>query len=259
MAIHRPSVSVEEAKRLARNRSADLSGQNAAALPPEAPALAAAEPVVVGPARQTPSPLVGDPSPDPSAAPIEPAGASGDGPAAKAKREPAARASSVRTAAVEPLSGLVFPEAEPSEPKIQVFLSAPLPAKGVSASFDVLGRQYPRTRALQMILRRALDNYEIRLEDGSYKSAPGGYPVDGPDKPAIIQTSRMLPVRLVETARAHFDPLGFESTRAFGRKLACAALASFFEAEKAASRPSRSVVSRRGKGQGGHSAMSSPE
>jgi len=84
-----------------------------------------------------------------------------------------------------------------------------------------------------MILRRALDSYEVRLENGSYRTAPTDYV---PGEPAsgilIIQTSRMIPVRLIDVARRHFDPLGFESTRAFGRKLACAALASFFEAEK---------------------------
>jgi hypothetical protein len=36
---------------------------------------------------------------------------------------------------------------------------------------------------------------------------------------------------LLNRARAYFDPLGFESNRAFGRKLACAALAAFFAAE----------------------------
>ena len=69
-----------------------------------------------------------------------------------------------------PIDG-VFPEVEPFEAKIQVFLSAPLPAAGVSPSFDAC-RQYPSAKALQMILRRALDGYEIRLEDGSHGTAP---------------------------------------------------------------------------------------
>ncbi|OCP23576.1 hypothetical protein BC361_20880 [Ensifer sp. LC54] len=129
-------------------------------------------------------------------------------------------------------TGLVFPEFEPEEPKIQVFLSAPLPARGVSASYDALTKQYSATKALQMILRRALDDYETRLDDGSYRASAAEYAIGNKDKPAIIQTSRMMPVRLIDIARTHFDPLGFESTRAFGRKLACAALACFFEREE---------------------------
>ena len=118
-----------------------------------------------------------------------------------------------------------------AEPKIQVFLSAPLPASGISKSYDALSQQYPQAKALQMVLRRALKDYEIRLDNGSHMTAPTDYPIGEGGSVAIVQTSRMIPVRLIEAARKHFDPLGFESTRAFGRKLACAALASFFEAE----------------------------
>jgi hypothetical protein len=41
----------------------------------------------------------------------------------------------------------------------------------------------------------------------------------------------MMPVTLLTLARAHFDPLGLESTRAFGLKLATTALAAFFARE----------------------------
>ncbi|SDO05842.1 VirC2 protein [Ensifer sp. YR511] len=84
-----------------------------------------------------------------------------------------------------------------------------------------------------MILRRALGGYEILIENGSFRTAPTDYPIGEPAAGiTIIQTSRMIPLRLVDVVRSHFDPLGFESTRAFGRKLACAALATFFEAER---------------------------
>ncbi|RLQ85235.1 VirC2 family conjugal transfer protein [Notoacmeibacter ruber] len=122
-------------------------------------------------------------------------------------------------------------DAEP-EPKVQVFVSAVLPAKGVSPSFDMLCRQYRPSKALQMILRRALDDYEALLQSGGYKKCPSSYEtVRLSDQGALIQTSRMMPVALVSVARAHFDPLGLESTRAFGRKLASTALAAFFRAE----------------------------
>jgi hypothetical protein len=113
--------------------------------------------------------------------------------------------------------------------RIQVFVSANVPAPGVSASFDLLSRQYPPEKALQMILRRALDDYEDRLADGTFQNLPDSYASDGK---LVVQTSRIMPKDLVEVSRSHFDPLGFESTRAFGLKLASAALASFFAAEK---------------------------
>jgi hypothetical protein len=116
------------------------------------------------------------------------------------------------------------------EGKIQVFLSAALPARGVSKSFELLCRQYAPAKSLQMILRRALDDYEVLLENGDLDNLPETYTeADAPQVSGIIQTSRIMPIRLIERARAHFDPLGFESDRAFGRKLASAALAIFFE------------------------------
>jgi hypothetical protein len=116
------------------------------------------------------------------------------------------------------------------EDKIQVFLSAALPARGVSKSFELLCRHYAPAKSLQMILRRALDDYEVILENGDLDNLPETYvEAASPEVCGIIQTSRIMPKRLVETARAYFDPLGFESDRAFGRKLASAALAIFFE------------------------------
>lgn len=82
-----------------------------------------------------------------------------------------------------------------------------------------------------MILRRALDDYEQMLETGAFQKAPATYASKEADIEAMVQTSRMMPKQLVAVARAHFDPLGLESTRAFGRKLATAALATFFASE----------------------------
>lgn len=122
---------------------------------------------------------------------------------------------------------------EAIEPTMQVFLSAPHPADNVSWSFDFLSRKYPPEKALRMILRRALDDYEIALENGSFQAQPQEYSVQAdPSRAGIIQTSRIMPVVLLNRARAFFDPLGFESNRAFGRKLALAALAAFFSLEE---------------------------
>lgn len=118
------------------------------------------------------------------------------------------------------------------EPATQVFLSAPVPAAGVSKSFDFLSRQYPPEKALRMVLRRALDNYELLLENGKFQEQPLDYAVEETSPGArTIQTSRMMRIFLLTRARAFFDPLGFESDRAFGRKLASAALAAFFASE----------------------------
>lgn len=117
--------------------------------------------------------------------------------------------------------------------KAQVFLFAYPPALGISKSYDLLSQQYPTSKALQMILRRALDNYEALLADGTFVKMPVTYELDiNHRKSDLVQTSRILPVDLINVARQHFDPLGFESTRAFGRKLATAALAVFFMNER---------------------------
>ncbi|WP_244608736.1 VirC2 family conjugal transfer protein [Bradyrhizobium algeriense] len=119
--------------------------------------------------------------------------------------------------------------AEP-DPKLQVFLSAALPAPGFSPGFDSLCGQYRPAKALQMILRRALDDYQVMLLSASLTKPVAPYPVEEPL--SLVLTSRMMPRRVVEIALAHFDPLGLESARAFGRKLASAALGMFFENER---------------------------
>ncbi|QTG17173.1 conjugal transfer protein VirC2 (plasmid) [Agrobacterium tumefaciens] len=118
--------------------------------------------------------------------------------------------------------------------KIQVFLSARPPAPEVSKIYDNLILQYSPSKSLQMILRRALGDFENMLADGSFRAAPNSYliPQTTSEKSIIVQTSRMFPVLLLEVARKHFDPLGLETARAFGHKLATAALASFFAGEK---------------------------
>lgn len=232
MAIRKPAVSVAEARQLSKIRPTEAS------MPDRVPATVSSDVPVSVMADHSSAALVSTVPPE--------TGRSRSG-AQTARRLSAAAVSTLskpaaaghvplpasgrpasRVSAGEPLA--VFPEDLPAEPKIQVFVSAPLPASGVSASFDALSRRYPCAKTLQMILRRALDAYELRLEDGSCRTLPQAYPIAGAVE--IVQTSRMMPVRLVEIARAHFDPLGFESARAFGRKLACAALAAFFEAEK---------------------------
>lgn len=185
MAIRKPSLSVQEARHLAKTRNAALD--NDLPLPPLAPEL--------------------NTSQETSAA------------------TPAPQSGSGMRLSTSLLDG-------GNEPTTQVFLSAPLPSVGVSKSFDFLSKQYPPDKALRMILRRALDDYEAALEEGRFNSLPASYPVQNASaKVPIIQTSRMMPVALIKRARAHFDPLGFESDRAFGRKLACAALAAFFARE----------------------------
>jgi len=83
-----------------------------------------------------------------------------------------------------------------------------------------------------MILRKALDDYEDALDDGSFVKLQQDYDVDNDEtEEAVVQTSRMIPKPLIEVARDHFDPLGLESARAFGRKLGTAALAAFFAHE----------------------------
>ncbi|WP_298966877.1 VirC2 family conjugal transfer protein [uncultured Roseibium sp.] len=115
----------------------------------------------------------------------------------------------------------------------QLFISAPLPARGVSRSFDLLSQHHHPQKALQLILKRALSEYEIHVLDGSFKSFPQTYDeLDVDDDAKFIQTSRMTGLQIVEAARAYFDPLGFESQRSFGRKYATAALAVFFHLEK---------------------------
>lgn len=213
MAIRKPSVSVDEARRLAT----------------ASPGLAksTSTPKLVPPGGNGDR-SIADPKADIAKAPLH----------AKAKLIPTNAGSSQSVSTQTSVSsGEKFPainmmDAE-YEPRVQVFLSARFPASGVSAGFDFLCKQYQPTKALQMILRRALDNYENMLSDGSFRKASDVYLLEeDTSKTGLIQTSRIMPTHLVEIARAYFDPLGFESTRAFGQKLAGAALATFFELEK---------------------------
>lgn len=87
-------------------------------------------------------------------------------------------------------------------------------------------------KALQMILRKAMESYDDQIEDGSFGSLPKTYRVPAdPAERIVVQTSRMMDQQKLVAARLHFDPLGFESARAFGRRLAMAALAAFFAGE----------------------------
>ncbi|RZS76852.1 VirC2 protein [Phyllobacterium myrsinacearum] len=125
-------------------------------------------------------------------------------------------------ATVDALSPVAAPE------KLQVFLSALPPAPGVSNIFDTLCRQYSPAKSLQMILRRAISDYEFLLLEGTFREAPTSYPVVKTNNPLFVYTSRMMPAALIAIARTHFDPLKLESNRALGLKLATAALACFF-------------------------------
>lgn len=146
------------------------------------------------------------------------------------KAHPSAPASPQATGMI---ADSLFLRPEARRDKVQVFLSAPFPAAGVSPTFELLCRQYSPQKALQMILRKALLSYERLLANGTFQRVDHSYDVDSVTIPEAIQTSRMMPDHIVTIARAHFDPLGLESTRAFGRKLGTAALAAFFVNERA--------------------------
>lgn len=135
---------------------------------------------------------------------------------------------SIETSFLQGMVGLN--EGKPREAKVQVFLSAALPAEGISATFEMLTRNYTRKKSLQMILRRALDDYEVMLANGSFPEVAPFYTLSEPV--VIATTSRMMPQRLLEIALSYFDPLGLESTRAIGRKIATSALSAFFAAEQ---------------------------
>lgn len=227
MGIRKPSLTVSEARRLAEERSTPEKASNTLARDrAESPAK------IVTPAAPS--------SPD---SPVEPGAtmtagvtemgytSGGDGARQPVeKREPAARPTKALVKPEPFLQSLFPPRAE----KTQVFISALLPAANVSPIYETLCRQYPPQKALQMVLRRALHEYESMLEDGSFRSGPQFYATDPTARMEdFVQTSRMMPRALLGVARAHFDPLGLESTRSFGRKLANAALASFFAREAA--------------------------
>lgn len=117
--------------------------------------------------------------------------------------------------------------------KEQVFLSAYVPAKGISPTFDALTGYYSERKALQMILRRAILEYEEALSNDKYQNLPQNYDIKNPDdRSNLISTSRTMSSDLALKAKNFIDPMGFESNRAIGFKIATTALASFFKSEK---------------------------
>lgn len=193
MGIRKPALSVVEAKRLAASRLKMRATS-------------------------------GDPTPPQFLSSVEPEDPPHRPPPVRRPR----RADQIPMSTVDALRSTLAPET------IQIFLSARPPAPEVSPIFDSLSLQHSPVKSLQMILRRALNDYEAMLRDGSFRGAPKSYPIPDPASRAyiVVQTSRMFPVSLVQVARAHFDPFGLETARAFGHKLATAALACFFAAEK---------------------------
>lgn len=247
MAIHKPSLSVAEAKRLANIRLA-ASGEHA----PSDATLQSVAASVQSPASNDAAPTDQDianpidlsptaPTP-PSHAPTfhtkhqRPAKANGQ----VVNRAPSNDGAFERAGSVTQSETQVQPNwrrpprrlASFQADKVQVFVSAPMPAQGTSPIFERLCQQYPPRKALQMILRRALHDYDLMLESGAFHKAPASYRLyEAAPTDCFVQTSRMMSTELLAIARNHFDPLGLESTRAFGRKLATTALASFFACE----------------------------
>lgn len=240
MGIRKPSLSVTEARHLASVRSKASSQMGASdtinTMPP--PEVADTEPVAA-------QPEIGSPAKTTETGEITTSGIRSDVPASdkairhktlntaqvapKGTSRTIASAPALRSRqAAKPDTPPLLPLYKPRPDKIQVFLSAAVPAPGVSVTFDQLSRQYPPGKALQMILRKALDEYEYALECGTFQNLPERYQVDEEIQSKVIQTSRMISGAILAIARAHFDPLGLESTRAFGYKFATAALAAFF-------------------------------
>ncbi|MCJ9719963.1 VirC2 family conjugal transfer protein [Agrobacterium sp. SHOUNA12C] len=222
MAIRKPNLSVTEARRLANVRSA-ATDSSAVSMPPS-PAAATA-PATPAPTAEPVAPTA---NAKPTAADLRPPISSTLPSATKTSSHRPARVKEITRSATEP-SPHIFPA---RSDKVQVFVSALLPAPGVSPVFELLCRQHPPQKALQMILRRALHDYDEMLDSGAFQKAAVTYaPDDTVPVEFFVQTSRMMLPPLLAIARAHFDPLGLESSRAFGRKLATAALAAFFARE----------------------------
>jgi hypothetical protein len=140
------------------------------------------------------------------------------------KRERKSRSHSIKLSSVPH-----FLHHHPNKPeRCQVFVSAYMPLPGVSMSFDVLSNHYTPKKALQMILRRALDHFEHCLEEDRFKNLPHHYECDLKKN---VPTSRIMRKELIERARLFYDPYGFESSRSFGLKIASTALAAFFAIE----------------------------
>lgn len=111
-------------------------------------------------------------------------------------------------------------------------VSAPIPSPGVSATFDALAQTRSPAEAIQALLRKALNAYEPMLIDGSFAKAPTTYPTDEPDvRKGEVWIRRKLSQPALDAARAHFDPYEVDPARPFGRKVAVAALAAYFDNE----------------------------
>ncbi|MEO1109837.1 MAG: VirC2 family conjugal transfer protein [Pseudomonadota bacterium] len=107
-------------------------------------------------------------------------------------------------------------------------IDAPFPAKGVSPTFDLLCRTYPQTKAIALILRKAMPLYENHLLSGTFKALPTDYPTQS----GSFRTKRTVSEKAFKIAKKHVDPLDMLPNLQFGRIFARAALAAFFETEK---------------------------
>ncbi len=114
----------------------------------------------------------------------------------------------------------------------QIFISARLPAAGVSWNFDLLSQHHDPKKALRLILKQALNAYEAHIRDGSFEKMSTSYEtLSTKNTSNLMQTSRTFDADIFLRANAFFNPLGFESDRAVGFKIATAALAVFFNNE----------------------------
>jgi len=226
MGIRKPNLSVKEARQLASVRSAASSSASSATDAPLLDRALKSPPPDKRP--EQPAKSVGK-RPNPSATLAAEQGPGTKPPVMAASQPAGASHAPVQTSS----SGTSHRRTSPQVEKIQVFVSAPLPDPQFSLIYTALMQRHGPHKALQMILRKALDQYEKMLLNGTFEGEEDIYPFESDSTPdAYIQTSRMMPKHVVAIARAHFDPLGFESTRAFGRKLAVAALAAFFSKER---------------------------
>ncbi|MCZ4432930.1 VirC2 family conjugal transfer protein [Agrobacterium sp. SOY23] len=238
MAIHKPSLTVTEARRLAKINSA--LGEVDGGLPPAIfpkklevtpepkPVTVKQETTTVSPQLKSPLSLVTT-----AEKPARPERVQ-TGTAPSAVRRTADKPSSRQSSGPSRFAITGAYDCSPlAEDKVQVYVSALQPAPGVSAMFDTLLTNYPSRKALQMILRKALHDYDLSLESGEFLKYAPGYDINPATAESPIQTSRMMSKKVLALAREYFDPLGLESTRAFGRKLATAALAAFFARHRA--------------------------
>ena len=187
--------------------------------PPEAPADQPAkrpDPIGASVASEPAEPPAGDVEATPEPA-IEPTPEAVAAPATPSPRRPKPRS----PAATAP---------DPSVPKATEFLTliAALPAPGVSDAFDTLSADMGAAKALQAILRRALDDYEAALLDGDGPRAVKDYTKTENE----VRTSRHFQAAALAIARQTFDPFDVISKADLGRKIANAALSLYFARQK---------------------------